>query len=86
MAKAATLEQVTALAVQLFPTERLRLVEQVVHEMAVTPEEGGSPRRRRSEIRGIVEHPMLGEAAQAWVSCSRAGSDESRGTSPGRRP
>ena len=74
-----SLEQVAALAAQLPPADRLRLVEKIVHELAASPPMGESPRRRLwSEIRGIVAYPLLGEDAQAWVSRTRREADEER--------
>ena len=74
-----SLEQVAALAAQLPPADRLRLVEGIAHELAASPTVGESPRRRLwAEIRGIVAYPLLGEDAQAWVSRTRRESDEQR--------
>ena len=36
------------------------------------------PGRKWSEVRGSVEHPLFGEDAQAWVSRTRAESDDHR--------
>jgi hypothetical protein len=66
-----TVEQVAALAAQLSPTDRLRLVERIVHDLAALPDMGGSAGRSWREIRGLVAYPMCGEDAQAWVSRTR---------------
>ena len=57
--------------------EQLRLVEKIVQELALN---GQPPKRRRywREIRGMVQHPMCGEDAQAWISRSRQEDDEHR--------
>lgn len=79
MSTAATLEHVTALAAQLSPSDRLRLIETIAHDLATPQPEDGPPRRRSwSEIRGIVPYPMCGEDAQAWVSRTRREGDEHR--------
>jgi hypothetical protein len=74
-----TLEQIASLAAQLTPTEKLRLVEGIVHDLASAPGEGKPIRRRLwREIRGCVAYPLLGEDAQASVSRSRREGDEHR--------
>jgi hypothetical protein len=37
-----------------------------------------TPRRKWSEICGIVPYPLVGEDAQAWISRTRRESDEHR--------
>jgi hypothetical protein len=59
--------------------ERMRLVEIIAHDL--TAEATLSPSTERpkwSDYRGMVQHPMCGEDAQAWVSRTRRESDESR--------
>jgi hypothetical protein len=79
MTPAATLEQVSALAAQLSPTERLRLVERIVHDLAATPL-GGEPARRCDwmSVRGIAPNLLGGEDAQEWVSRTRREGDDQR--------
>lgn len=74
-----SLEQVATLAAQLPPADKLRLVEQIVHELASRPAGVETPRRRCwREIRGMVAYPFFGEDAQAWVSRTRREADEQR--------
>ncbi len=74
-----TLEQVEAMAVQLSPTDQLRLVEKVVKGLLAQPSDTSPPPRRSwSEIRGIVDYPLCGEDAQTWVSRTRQEADEQR--------
>lgn len=58
--------------------EQLQLVEKVVHDLAAQSAEGTWPRRRWSEIRGLVAYPMYGEDAQDWVSRTRREADGRR--------
>lgn len=73
-----TPEHVIALAAQLPPMERLRLVERIIHDLAASPVAADAPRRRWGEIRGRATFPMLGEDAQDSVSRTRRESDEER--------
>lgn len=63
-------------AESLSPAEKLDLGEYLVAQ-AQEPEPDAHP-LRWSDVRGLVEYPMLGEDAQAWVSRTRAESDEAR--------
>jgi hypothetical protein len=79
MSSAVSWEQLAELAGQLSSTERLRLIERIMHDMATTTEPAAGVARRSSrEIRGRVAHPLVGEDAQAWVSRTRSESEDSR--------
>lgn len=79
MTTSVSLDQVALLAAQLPPTDRLRLVERIVHEMAVPPvEEQAAQRADWMSVRGIAPNLLGGEDAQAWVSRTRRESDEHR--------
>ena len=70
-----TLPHVAALAAQLPPAERRQLAVSILADLAAA----APPRRRRwSEIRGTVAHPLCGEDAQDWVARTRRESDEQR--------
>jgi hypothetical protein len=71
-------------AEQLVPEEKLELISHIaeqlkarasIDEKAQSPP---SPKRKLSEFRGIVQHPMLGEDAQEWVSRTRREGTEHR--------
>lgn len=74
-----TLEQVAALAAQLSATDRLRLVERIVHDLASTPATNEPrPGHDWRSLRGIAPNLLGGEDAQAWVSRTRREGDEQR--------
>ncbi len=74
-----SLDQVADLAAQLPPTDRLRLVERIAHELAREPNGANvSPQARWADIRGIVTYPYVGQDAQEWVSQGRHEADEQR--------
>jgi hypothetical protein len=74
-----TLEQVATLATQLSLTDRLRLVERIVHDLAVPPAANELlPGYDWSSLRGIAPNLLGGEDAQAWVSRTRREGDEQR--------
>jgi hypothetical protein len=76
----ATAEEIYEQVIKPLPAvERLRLVEKVVHDLTVQPDQE-EPIRRRCwrEIRGIVTYPLCGEDAQEWVSRTRREADEHR--------
>jgi len=61
------------------PTERLRLVEKIVHDLSAQPIAGEPPERYKwMVIRGIAPNLLCGKDAQEWVSQTRRESDESR--------
>ena len=77
MADMPSYEEVQALAAQLPRAEQLRLAQSLLgngESAAYQPRKG----RKWAEIMGAVAYPLCGEDAQAWVSRSRAESDESR--------
>ena len=87
MTTSVNLEQVAALAAQLPWTDRLRLVERIVHELTVSPVEGqAAPRADWMSLRGIAPNLLGGEDAQAWVSRTRRESDEQREHPLRRKP
>lgn len=65
-------------------SDQLRLAALVLERARRTLREKPSvtarPRRKWSEIRGIVRYPLTGGDAQAWVSRTRRESDEQRST------
>ena len=74
-----TLEQVAALAGQLPPSDRLRLVERIAHDLASSPAEAElGPRPDWMSLRAIAPNLLGGEDAQAWVSRTRREADEHR--------
>jgi len=74
MSTVVTLESLKAMAKQLPVEDRVLLARSILQEIdAEQP-----PRRKWSEIRGIVPHPYLGEDAQEWVSRTRREADEIR--------
>jgi hypothetical protein len=87
MATSVNLEQVAALAAQLPPAERLRLVEKIAHDLA-----GGSAGDEQAKrptwksLRGIAPDLLGGEDAQAWVSRTRREADEHREKQLRREP
>lgn len=82
-----TLEQVSNLAAQLSPPDKLRLVEKIVRDLSASKEANQNPPRRSwMEIRGKATYPMCGEDAQAWVSSNRRESDDHREKQPERSP
>lgn len=66
-------------AERLTPDERAQLAE---HLLATNDRLGqqADPRRRWSELRGVLPHPALGEDAQDWVSRTRREADAARET------
>lgn len=74
-----SLDQLVALAAQLPPADRLRLVERIVHDLASSSAEG-EPHSRQDwmSLRGIAPNLLGGEDAQAWVSRNRREADENR--------
>jgi hypothetical protein len=60
-------------------TERLRLVEKIVHDLSTGALEGESGERYDwMDIEGIAPDLLAGEDAQEWVSRTRQESDEHR--------
>lgn len=81
-----SLQSVAALAAQLNPIERLRLVERIAGELAASEVSNEPSKRRRwREIRGMAVHPMCGEDAQTWVSRTRQEADREAGHYGGPR-
>ena len=63
----------------LTPAQQLDLAMRVMQmAQAQLQHQDTHPRRKWREIAGAATEPLLGEDAQAWVSRTRAGSDESR--------
>lgn len=82
-----TVEHVSALAAQLPPAERLRLVEQIVHDLtAVFPGGELAPQADWMAVRGIAPDLLEGEDAQEWVSRTRREGDRERENQWGRKP
>jgi hypothetical protein len=72
MPEQVSLTQVATLAAQLPPTDRRRLAETILRELAAEANLEAAPRRRSwREIRGSMPYPLCGDDAQAWVSRSR---------------
>jgi hypothetical protein len=76
----ATAEEIYEQVVKPLPaTERLRLVEKVVHDLWVQPPERESLQRHDwMSIRGVAPNLLGGEDAQEWVSRTRREADEHR--------
>jgi hypothetical protein len=73
------LEEIMHRSEELTLDERLRLATYLLERArlecsAVRP----AGRRKWREVRGLVEEPLVGEDAQAWVTRTRHESDESR--------
>ena len=75
-----TAEEIYERVVKPLPaTERLRLVEKIVHDLSAPTAEGESPNRYEwMSLRGIAPNLLEGEDAQAWVSRTRREADEQR--------
>ena len=60
--------------------EQLRLVEQIVHRLALMRPRGDEEEERYDwmELAGIAPNLLDGEDAQEWVTRTRRGSDEHR--------
>ena len=73
-------EETYDLVVKHLPvTERLRLVERIVHDLAASPATPASGTRYDwMSVAGIAPGLLAGEDAQEWVSRSRRESDEHR--------
>jgi hypothetical protein len=71
-----TLTAVAELATQLPPAEQKQLAENILRQLASGAPATVSRRRTWREIRGSVPHPLCGEDAQAWVSCSRESEEQ----------
>ena len=80
METSTSLDLVVSLAAQLSPGDRLKLVERIAHDLANSHSVAEPPPRKRfwREICGIVEYPMCGEDAQAWISRNRREDTEHR--------
>jgi hypothetical protein len=82
-----SLDQVAALAAQLPPADRLRLVERIAHDLASSPAHGEPvPRPDWMSLRAIAPNLLGGEDAQAWVSRTRREADEHRERQLRRQP
>jgi hypothetical protein len=82
-----SLEQVAALAAQLPPPDRLRLVKRIARDLASTPAQGEpSGRHDWMSLRGIAPNLLGGEDAQAWVARNRREADEHRQQTLRRQP
>lgn len=82
-----SLEQVAALAAQLPPADRLRLVERIAHALASSPADGEpAPGPDWMSLRAISPNLLGGEDAQAWVSRTRREADEHRERQLRRQP
>ena len=72
------LDRILELTARLSPSERLRLVERIAHDLA----EGAADERGRpswSDLAGAGPALLGGEDAQAWISRSRGDSDRRSG-------
>ena len=59
--------------------ERRRLMAKIERDLVARPSEGETRQRRSwSEIRGVVDYPLVEEDAQAWITRTRRESDEQR--------
>jgi hypothetical protein len=72
-------------AEQLVPEEQLELIGHIAEQLKSkklveekTQTIAPPPKHKLSEFRGIVQHPMLGEDAQEWVSRTRQEGTEHR--------
>jgi hypothetical protein len=80
-----TAQQVYELARELPVGERLRLVEQLVHDLSAAPGDIAEARYDWRDLAGAAPG-LAGEDAQTWVSRARETSDEQRAVEPrGRR-
>jgi len=86
MTSSVNLEQVAALAAQLPRTDRLRLVERIVHELVEAPSDGKAARSDWMSLRGIAPNLLVEEDAQVWVSRTRRESDDQREHQLRRKP
>ena len=72
-----SLEKILSEIEQLTPEEQLtvmgHLVERVKKHMTQA-----QPKRKWSDLKGMVPYPLLGEDAQEWVSRTRRKGDEHR--------
>jgi hypothetical protein len=75
-----------ALAAQLSPSDRLRLVERIARDLA-GPSSDPLPRPRVDwmSLRGIAPNLLEAQDAQDWVTAARREADERRDESLGRR-
>lgn len=82
-----TAEEIYEQIVKPLPaTERLRLVEKIVHDLSTPPAESESPNRYEwMSLRGIAPNLLEGEDAQAWVARTRRAADEQRERQWGRK-
>lgn len=71
------LQNILKQAEQLSYEERLELIRGVAELMKSHPPLTRH-KRKLSEFRGRVQHPFLGEDAQAWVTRTRQEGDEHR--------
>ena len=75
-----TAEEIYEQVVKPLPaTERLRLVEKIVHDLSAPPAQSEAPNRYEwMSLRGVAPNLLEGENAQAWVSRTRREADEQR--------
>ncbi|MGB6064351.1 MAG: hypothetical protein WBG50_06060 [Desulfomonilaceae bacterium] len=66
----------------LTPEEQLRLIVDLAEEVRMTAIRGAKPRRKWSDLRGLLSYPACGEDAQVCISRSRQESDENQHIDP----
>jgi hypothetical protein len=58
--------------------EQLRLIATLAERARVSTRVGSTPRRKWSDLRGLLSHPACGEDAQAYISRTRREADAKR--------
>ena len=72
-----TFDEVLEAAKRLSPEDQLRFIERL--KASLRAQQGTSEKRPRWEdLAGTAPYPLCGEDARAWVSRTRAESDEGR--------
>ncbi len=68
----------------LTPEEQLRLIVELAEKAQMTAIHVSGPRRKWSDLAGMLSYPACGEDAQMHISGSRRESDENRYVDPTR--
>jgi hypothetical protein len=68
----------------LTPEEQLRLIADLAQKVRMASIHGSKPRRKWSDLAGMLSHPACEEDAQIHITRTRRESDENRHIDPTR--